>query len=927
MNTCSAMLLWTLIICGPVSADPAHSRSVSYHVLGPGERSKRLVVDLRLTELGRVERDGAPYVDWQMDLELGDGRRISVRAESKRMPMTSTDGCGAFASYQVRLPEGEAYRYRDERTGMAVLPKVAFRELFLPTPDEESVLVDGYRGSGMLLGHIILLDRGTPASARVDSREVVPVSDAKTLDLRPDLIIGTSRNFKDDGTGRPTPTANYTYVNFVESDYREMIDAGINYYGVDKNQIEWVRDEPVFYRPQGADVAWPEDYYRSNFWPAPMFTDEPMVRLAFMEGKTPPNLSHPRQMASFLSSRVRHIYSEYGHSALDPITQYLGRSGIHLSLDRWDFIQSPTWETEYQVAYYELAGGAAGIVHEGRYDLNNYGWHPDLLFGPGLEMAPAEMMKCYYAFLRGAARAFDRDWGMSIYGQSDPALRELAMSMAYDMGAKDIWYWTSDHDHHMEWPLQLALTRSLLDHAKKHPRGEMDDLRRTANVAVVFPYGYCLMWDRMWGPGTFMRESLNEAGVSYRDVVCAAMWEGILLARRGVPFDFQIDHDGIRDLGYAELIFVQEDAGVTREPIQVEREPKPSHISLSVSDGEPLEEVAAGDGPIAMMSAYSRRIEIDGMLDEWETAEWEHHSAPESGGGAWNGPLDLMTKIAFACDSEALYVAAVVWDDVHRQPFYGYDMWMGDSIQIGLDPLNQPNEFGKTQNHHEFGLARLDDGRNVVWRWEGRVGQPLREIAEAQLATVRQEGAKAHTIYEARLPLSVLSPFSPQIRPAVGVGVTFNDADEGIRESYHETSPGSMTEGKYPEKYRNLVAPKLDEEARRQANAPHAWATIVWNDTVMERGEALAVDLATCAWVPQPCELEARLTPLPPLQVLPACAVTRFGARSSSEARTINVEIDAEPGRYRLDLIVRDRSRAVLANESTTVFVYPAGRR
>jgi hypothetical protein len=82
------------------------------------------------------------------------------------------------------------------------------------------------------------------------------------------------------------------------------------------------------------------------------------------------------------------------------------------------------------------------------------------------------MFRCYFAFLRGAARVFDKDWGMSIYGQADQEVSLLGMTMAYDRGARYIWFWSSDRDHHLPFEEQLELAAGLSDHVRKHPRGE-----------------------------------------------------------------------------------------------------------------------------------------------------------------------------------------------------------------------------------------------------------------------------------------------------------------------------------------------------------------------------------------------------------------------------------------------------------------------
>lgn len=70
---------------------------------------------MRITQVGRVSQDARDYVYWQMDIVLDDG---------------------------------QSFDYRHERTNRAVLPTVAFRELFLPTPEDEPVLIDGFAAVG-----------------------------------------------------------------------------------------------------------------------------------------------------------------------------------------------------------------------------------------------------------------------------------------------------------------------------------------------------------------------------------------------------------------------------------------------------------------------------------------------------------------------------------------------------------------------------------------------------------------------------------------------------------------------------------------------------------------------------------------------------------------------------------------------------------
>jgi hypothetical protein len=187
-------------------------------------------------------------------------------------------------------------------------------------------------------------------------------------------------------------------------------------------------------------------------------------------------------------------------------------------------------------------------------------------FGLDLNITSEEMLNLHYAFLRGAARCFNGAWGTSIYGQSDPKLSPLALKMAYDMGARYIWFWTSDHTHHMPYREQLELTRALREHEKAHPRRPIKDLLRKPEVAVAFPegyIGYSEYWPKgMWNNEQFGFTKRNENGVTYGSVVGAAIQQGVILTRQGTQFDFVVDGEPARKAGYDRIIRVRTDGRV-----------------------------------------------------------------------------------------------------------------------------------------------------------------------------------------------------------------------------------------------------------------------------------------------------------------------------------------------------------------------------
>src|SRR5262249_44009262 len=150
----------------------------------------------------------------------------------------------------------------------------------------------------------------------------------------------------------------------------EFIGAGANFFGLYGEQSDWLIEQPVFFHGQ---AAFPDSFYRSNWFTTQMFIDEPSVRLGWGGGFSN-NPSGPEQVAEALRQRVASQLT---------IADRTMKVSQAISLGTLDLI-SPnfmSWDTDYWSAWYELSAGASAIVHEGRYESHNYGWHPRDLFG------------------------------------------------------------------------------------------------------------------------------------------------------------------------------------------------------------------------------------------------------------------------------------------------------------------------------------------------------------------------------------------------------------------------------------------------------------------------------------------------------------------------------------------------------------------
>jgi hypothetical protein len=163
------------------------------------------------------------------------------------------------------------------------------------------------------------------------------------------------------------------------------------------------------------------------------------------------------------------------------------------------------------------------------------------------------LLEYHYAFLRGGTLPFGKHWGTAIYGQCDTNIAPLALTLAYDMGARYLWFWSSDHDHHVPWPEQLALARHLRRHAQQHPRGSVWGRPPRARVAIAIPEGYFLSLDNLWWVRVMDREGKNEASQRYQRLMRRALLAMHDCWERGLSFDVVVD-DGCAPRLYPKVI-------------------------------------------------------------------------------------------------------------------------------------------------------------------------------------------------------------------------------------------------------------------------------------------------------------------------------------------------------------------------------------
>lgn len=587
---------------------------VHYNVSGAGEGQDAHISDVWIIADGPQQVDGSPYQWWRMIMRRSGGAVMGVKALSERVPMTSAKAPGNIARYIFNAEPHGPLEYVDSTTHSALLPDMQFQEAFVPHPGPDARYPDGFATAGELMGHLIY------SAPYPQQPPALDFSRARTLNICTDFVIGTSRSFRDDGT-TPEGKLDYNFVPWTQADVEQLIGSGFNYLNPPAELRNWILAQPVF---TSGLLSYPEDCYRSNVLMSSMFIDEPMVRMGWTGG-VPGSPAGPEVVAQALRMRVeseqtlrdREIKLEKG---------WLGTLDLFRP-------KAPSWDTEFWSAWYQLQAGAPGIVHEGRYRHRGYGWDPETLCGQGLDsLTDRDQFNFFYAFLRGAARSFDADWGTSIYGQSETALRAPAMIRAYEMGAKYLWFWTSDGEHHMRFDEQIRLAKAVTDYAAKHPR-DRQALIKQAEVGIAIPPGYAFNCDGVWGAN---REQLNSFGVSYGNIAAAALWEGILCSRRGIEFDFLVEHPGIEKLGYKRLIILHEDGSRTVIPPWPDNR-APRDVRIEVKQEGPVTQQAEPRFTIRRAGS----VKIDGDLSDWSNANWI-----DLGKDSWFGDtFDVTTSV------------------------------------------------------------------------------------------------------------------------------------------------------------------------------------------------------------------------------------------------------------------------------------------
>ncbi len=450
-------------------------------------------------------------------------------------------------------------RYIHEVSGAAVLPRISLWAYGLPQNPES--LGDGTPAPAMKTPERIML-HGYPFKrvSVVWKREIASPSVWREIRLNPDLLLGwTSKDRDTDGRPHYRLSGGYRYEPKSDEDLIAHINAGSNFFVGRPESPEisvWLVQSPVYHGSLAYKIEdWPVQLYRSNYWGEMNHHDEPALGNLGRKGT-------PTEVAQGLQKLLNEATRPTGING-----RISSRFGVgNLYFEEKD---NPTWEVLWETAWYQMAlPNVGGLVDEDTkmegagvlVDLYNMAFETQI--PPTIENSCAIRT----AVLRGAARNFNKRWGVGFYEPDSVKIRSAEIPYFVNKGATYFWAWTgwvgiTDYSG-LPYPYQryyFSLARQAFN---ERPDRDSEALLHAAKAAVVIPYGYTFapyhMHRTIWLP----LEKENDFGVTYRRVLANAVTEAERLLRLGIDFDVAVNDPLFIPTGYEELIYAQEDGKI-----------------------------------------------------------------------------------------------------------------------------------------------------------------------------------------------------------------------------------------------------------------------------------------------------------------------------------------------------------------------------
>lgn len=174
---------------------------------------------------------------------------------------------------------------------------------------------------------------------------------------------------------------------------------------------------------------------------------------------------------------------------------------------------------------------------------------------------------------------------------------------------------------------------------------------------------------------------------------------------------------------------------------------------------------------ISVIHRLRQKVTVDGNLDEYAG----HPAVPmmtitppdAKAWGAWLNDSDLSAEIRMAYDSNFLYLAVEVRDDIHIQELDSRQMWKQDNLEFTFIPRRGD------RTSFRFGLR---DGKAQGYCWNSPV-YPIGPNLDRVRYQIRRNESDKTTFYEAAIPFQDLM-FSPNRGELVEIRLAVCDCDD-----------------------------------------------------------------------------------------------------------------------------------------------------
>ena len=550
--------------------------------------------------------------------------------------------------YIFQEGEGVPHEYIHAVKGKAVLPTIVAPNQLWPQPIAEKSV------ESVLPLNVDWLGNRYKLVAAKTGAPFPELGNVQILRLQPDVLIGLPSNARTKDDIRRFDGSDYEMVRLTRENYAEMIRSGVNCLRVDAEQAAWIKDEPVFYWGiGGGDIPYPEALFRSNYIGPSLFYDEPGVSTRDYDVR--PRLEKdPEYRHTLTHEVVLEEFKQHFHRSATDGPPFVLAKGLQarqdVCLGTMDLSQRNlyTWETIVAAAAWELTAepeyGPQAFVFEppGRIGSRRTLTEMNMVYGCQLSPDnPANFTGIIFGFLRGAARAAGKEWGVSIYGAVDRSDAPWWMTHAYDLGATRFFFWDNYQSACVPFGECLALTRHFQAHVQGRPERDIARLRNAGEVLILLPPGYDLGHTHtgrgnLWGLNELNLERKNRFGIKYRQVMGNFFTEIERCLKLDVPFDLLWDLDGLKTEGYREIVRIQENGEVEvitdkhsslfsgpRIPGRFPGRPPELHLELSSTDNtsgliKATAEITAGTAPIYYTTGANRLGIYPNVAVLWE---------------------------------------------------------------------------------------------------------------------------------------------------------------------------------------------------------------------------------------------------------------------------------------------------------------------